>query len=71
MVDQERPLISIVTETFSPDINGVAMTLGMLVDQLKQQFKIQIIKPGRRTSSEAQFRYHNRSCTLGSDSWLP
>lgn len=53
MVDQERPLISIVTETFSPDINGVAMTLGMLVDQLKQQFKIQIIKPGRRTSSEA------------------
>lgn len=48
MVDQDRPLISIVTETFTPDINGVAMTLGMLVDHLKGRFRIQVIKPGRR-----------------------
>ncbi|HWV17938.1 MAG TPA: hypothetical protein VNZ68_05110, partial [Rhodocyclaceae bacterium] len=38
--------IAIVTETYPPEINGVAMTLGRLIHGLRQQgHSIQIVRP--------------------------
>lgn len=42
-------IITLVTETFSPEINGVSMTLGRLVDGLSQRgFKMTVVAPFRR-----------------------
>lgn len=42
-------IITLVTETFSPEINGVSMTLGRLVDGLSQRgFKITVVAPSRK-----------------------
>ena len=42
----ERLRIAIVTETYPPEINGVAMTLGRLIAGLRQQgHTIQVIRP--------------------------
>ena len=41
----ERPLIAIVTETFAPEINGVAHTLQQICINLTQTCDIQVIRP--------------------------
>lgn len=42
----EKLRIAIVTETYPPEINGVAMTLGRLIDGLRQQgHSIQVVRP--------------------------
>jgi glycosyltransferase involved in cell wall biosynthesis len=51
MVMKNRPLISIVTETFSPDINGVANTLGILSTHLSETFRVQVIRSRQPTGS--------------------
>ncbi len=45
--DQSHRLkFALVTETFKPEINGVAMTLGKIVDQLaNKQHQVQVIRP--------------------------
>ncbi len=44
--------IALVTETYSPEINGVAMTLGRLVDGLAQRgHRLTIIRPRQRHES--------------------
>jgi len=40
-----RPLLAIVTETFAPEINGVAHTLNQLCLQLTQTCDLQVIHP--------------------------
>lgn len=41
-----RLKFALVTETFKPEINGVAMTLGKIVDQLvTHQHQVQVIRP--------------------------
>ena len=48
------PLLNLVlvTETYSPEINGVAMTLGRLVDGLAQRgHRVTIIRPRQRHES--------------------
>lgn len=42
--------IEIVTDTFAPDVNGVAMTLGRLVDGLKAKgHRVHVIRTGAKT----------------------
>jgi len=44
--------IALVTETYSPEINGVAMTLGRIVDGLAQRgHRITVIRPRQRHES--------------------
>lgn len=46
--------VGIVTETFRPEVNGVAMTLGRLVDGLIERgHRIQIIRPAQGPSDRA------------------
>lgn len=46
--------LAIVTETFPPDINGVAMTLGHLTSQLAQRgHRVTVIHPGRPSAPAA------------------
>lgn len=41
--------ITLVTETFTPEINGVSMTLGRLVDGLSQRgFQMTVVAPARK-----------------------
>ena len=44
MLTDSRPLISIVTETFFPDVNGVAHTLGILSDHLSERYRVQVVR---------------------------
>jgi len=45
--------IAVVTETYPPEVNGVAMTIGRLVDALRQRdHRIQLIRP-RQGSQDA------------------
>jgi glycosyltransferase involved in cell wall biosynthesis len=37
--------VAVVTETFPPEINGVAMTLGRLVGALRAESRVQLIRP--------------------------
>jgi glycosyltransferase involved in cell wall biosynthesis len=55
-----RPLkIAVVTETFSPEVNGVAMTLGKLVDGLLELgHSIQVVRP--RQANEVAAPVHDR-----------
>jgi hypothetical protein len=44
----------LVTETYAPEINGVAMTLGRLVDGLaKRGHRLTIVRPRQRHESPA------------------
>jgi len=44
--------LAIVTETYAPEINGVAMTLGRLVDGLDQRgYRMTIVRPRQRHES--------------------
>ncbi len=49
----QNPLhLALVTETYSPEINGVAMTLGRLVDGLAQRgHRVTIVRPRQRHES--------------------
>lgn len=58
MISTARPqptpplMIAVVTETYPPDINGVALTTGRLVeDLLNLGHRIQLIRPGRPCES--------------------
>ena len=43
---QKKIKLALVTETFSPEINGVAMTLGKIVDYLTpNEHQVQVIRP--------------------------
>ena len=46
--------ISVVTETYPPEVNGVAMTLGRFVDGLLQRgHHIQLVRPRQSAEDEA------------------
>lgn len=53
--------IAVVTETWAPEINGVAMTLGRLVEQLQSRGeKVQLVRPCRA----GERRRYNESLVL-------
>ncbi|MFY9327321.1 MAG: hypothetical protein WAO76_04775 [Georgfuchsia sp.] len=43
----KRPLhLSLVTETYPPEINGVAMTLGRMVDAMRERgYFVDVVRP--------------------------
>lgn len=48
----EKLRIAIVTETYPPEINGVAMTLGRLIHGLRQQgHSIQVVRPRQQSDA--------------------
>ena len=51
----ERPLrVAVVTETYLPEINGVAMTMGQMVNGLiERRHTIQLIRPRQNTGERA------------------
>jgi glycosyltransferase involved in cell wall biosynthesis len=52
-VNSRRLRIALVTETYPPEINGVAMTIGQIVDALqKRDHQVQLIRP--RQGNEPQ-----------------
>ncbi len=52
--DRPRLRIAVVTETYPPEINGVAMTIGRVVQGLQQrQHRIQLIRPRQSRSDQA------------------
>ena len=54
--ERRRLRIAMVTETYLPEINGVAMTMGRLVDGLRErEHTIQLIRP-RQFSNEVPAR---------------
>ncbi len=43
-----KPYVSMVTETFPPDVNGCAMTLGHFADRLLSQgYRLELVRPSR------------------------
>lgn len=45
--------LALVTETFPPEVNGVSMTLGRLVQGLtKNGFRVQVVRPSQATDSK-------------------
>jgi glycosyltransferase involved in cell wall biosynthesis len=56
--DHERKLkLALVTETFSPEVNGVAMTLGKLVEGLLQLgHTVQVVRPRQIDEDASQSR---------------
>jgi len=52
----DRSYVGIVTETFPPDVNGCAMTLGHLVEWLLAQgHDVQLVRPSRHRRERAHF----------------
>ena len=48
-----RLKFALVTETFKPEINGVAMTLGKITERLtNNQHQVQVIRPINPTSTD-------------------
>jgi glycosyltransferase involved in cell wall biosynthesis len=55
--------LALVTETYAPEINGVAMTLGRLVDGLAQRgHRVTIIRPRQRHESPRFSVTHRLAC---------
>lgn len=55
--------LAVVTETYPPEINGVAMTLGRLVEGLRQRgHRLQLVRPAQCLSNlpirHREFREH-------------
>jgi glycosyltransferase involved in cell wall biosynthesis len=55
--------VAVVTETYPPEVNGVAMTVGRMVEGLRQRdHQIQLIRPrqspGDRPADEASLSHH-------------
>ena len=51
--------ICIVTETYPPEINGVALTLARLVDGLLSQgHTVSVVRPHQKTSDGSGYTYH-------------
>ena len=49
---EPRLRIALVTETYPPEVNGVAMTLGRMVDGLLERgHRVQLIRPRQRSES--------------------
>ena len=49
--------IAIVTETFPPEVNGVAMTLGRIVEGLlKRGHAVQVVRPRQGNETDASPR---------------
>ncbi|MDG9669547.1 glycosyltransferase family 4 protein [Hahella sp. CR1] len=45
--ERPRPKIAIVTETFFPEINGVANTLRYVSEGLSRQYRVQVVRPNQ------------------------
>ena len=61
--------IALVTETYSPEVNGVAMTLSRLVSGLGNRgHKLTVIRPRQQGEPLSGPRIHNAS--TGFDQWL-
>lgn len=61
--------IALVTETYSPEVNGVAMTLSRLVSGLGNRgHKLTVIRPRQQGEASSGPRIHNAS--TGFDQWL-
>jgi glycosyltransferase involved in cell wall biosynthesis len=55
--------IALVTETYAPEINGVAMTLGRLVDGFAQRgHRVTVIRPRQRHESPRYSVTHRLAC---------
>ncbi len=55
--------LALVTETYAPEINGVAMTLGRLVDGLAQRgHRITVVRPRQRHESPRYSETHRLAC---------
>ena len=54
-IPRPQPLrIALVTETYPPEINGVAMTVGrQVIDLQKRGHQVQVIKPKQNTPDTA------------------
>lgn len=54
-VERRRLRVAVVTETFPPEINGVAMTLGMMVRALQvREHQVQLIRPKQSPADNPQ-----------------
>lgn len=56
--------VALVTETYLPEVNGVAMTLGRLVDGLRAEgIEVLVVRPRQKneTRTEASYRKFNRA----------
>ena len=52
---------SLVTETFKPEVNGVAMTLGKITEQLaNKQHQVQVIRPKQSDTDTPWHAYRDR-----------
>ena len=62
-----RLKLALVTETFQPEINGVAMTLGKIAKQLSEkQHQVQVIRPKQgHTDSPANSEHFNEYLVTG------
>ncbi len=57
--DQRRLRIALVTETYPPEVNGVAMTLARIVDGLhRRHHDLQLIRPRQKADSSGVPRLH-------------
>lgn len=47
----QRPLrVAVVTETFPPEVNGVARTVGLMVDALRRRgHRVQVVRPRQKS----------------------
>lgn len=58
--------LSLVTETFPPEINGVSMTLGRLVDGLHRRgVDVSVVAPGRKDRLAGRHESHRLVCVPG------
>jgi glycosyltransferase involved in cell wall biosynthesis len=61
--------IALITETYPPEVNGVAMTLGRLVGGLGNRgHKVTVVRPRQRGEDAGGPRIHN--AIDGNDQWL-
>ena len=61
--------ITLVTETFPPEVNGVALTLKRLVSGLgNRRHKVTVVRPQQKGEASSGPRVHN--ATDGYDQWL-
>ena len=51
-----RMRIAVVTETYPPEINGVAMTISRMVEGLRQRNVVELIRPRQNSQDSAQLK---------------
>ena len=51
---QQAPRVALVTETWPPEINGVAMTLSRLADGLRaRNWQVALVRPRQQENAES------------------